>query len=71
MDGNSDVLEDLQHIDATVSVLCDSHTTLCEFSKLRLRKILTHTILLPLVALPTILGQCQRAGMLCVRQLQL
>ena len=71
MDGNSDVPEDLQHVGATDSVLGHNHTTLCAVSKLRLHTILTHTIRLLLVALQIILRQCQRAGMLCVRQLHL
>ena len=69
-DGTSDFPGDSQRVGATVSVLCDNHTTLCSVSKLRLRTILTHTIRLLLVALQTILGQCRGAGMLCVRQLQ-
>ena len=51
---------------AAASVRCDLQTMLFAVSKVRL-----HTILTLLVALQTILGQCQRAGMLCVHQLQL
>ena len=44
VDGNSDFLGDLQRAGATVSVLCDNHTTLCLVSSLRLRGTLIHTI---------------------------
>ena len=30
MDGNSDFPADFQHVDVTVSVLCDNHTTLAD-----------------------------------------
>ena len=57
---------DFQRVDATVSVLCGNHTTLCSVSTLRLRATLSHTIRQILVALQTTLGQHQRAGMLFV-----
>ena len=55
VDGNSDFPGDLQRVGATVSVLCDNHTTLCLVSTLRLRGTLIHTIrpVLVLVALQT------------------
>ena len=59
MGGNADFQRESEHVGATVSVLCDIHTTFCAVSKLHLFSILTL-----LVVLQTILGQCQRAGML-------
>ena len=58
-------------IGVTFSVLCDNHTTLCSVSTLRLRGTLIHTIRQILVALSIIFDQHQRAGLLCVRRLQL
>ena len=63
---NSRFPRESQRVGAAVSVLCDIHTTLCAVSKLHL-----HTILTFLVVVQTILGQCRRAGVLCVRQLQI
>ena len=71
MDDNLNVPGDLQRVGATVSVLCDNLTTLCSVSKLRLRATLIHSIRKMLVALQTTFDQHQRAGVLCVRQLQL
>ena len=61
MDGNSDFPGDLQRVGATVSVLCDNHTTLCLVSTLRHRGTLIHTTRRILVALQTTFDQHQRA----------
>ena len=60
----------LPDVDATVLVLCDSHTVLCSVSTLRFLSVLRHTTRLVLEALQTNLGRHLRAGMLCVRQSQ-
>ena len=71
MDDKSDFPGNLQHVDATVLVLCDDFTVFCSTSTLRVRATLIHSIRQVLVALQTTLGQRQRTGMPCMRQLQL
>ena len=72
MGGSSDFPGYSQGVGATMLVLFDIRTMLCSVSTLRLLSVLYHTTHLVLVVvLQTNLGRHPRAGMLCVRQLQL